>query len=33
MYYIHSIRPGYSWKDLYEQIDHHFNTKVNHNQY
>lgn len=33
MYYMHSIGPGFDWKDLYERLDHHFNTKVNHNQY
>jgi hypothetical protein len=33
MYYMHNIRPGFDWKDLYERLDYHFNTKVNHNQY
>lgn len=33
MYYMHNIGPGFDWKDLYERLDHHFNTKVNHNQY
>ncbi|CAE7222463.1 hypothetical protein PTTW11_11545 [Pyrenophora teres f. teres] len=33
MYYTHTIGPGHNWKQLYEQLDNHFNTKVNHNQY
>jgi hypothetical protein len=33
MYYMHNIGPGHDWKGLYEMLDHHFNTKVNHNQY
>jgi hypothetical protein len=33
MYYIHSIGPGCTWKVLYEALDRHFNTTVNHTQY
>lgn len=32
-YYMHNIGPGHSWKQLYEKLDSHFNTRVNHNQY
>lgn len=33
MYYMHSIGPGQTWKYLYEKLDNHFNTNINHNQY
>jgi hypothetical protein len=32
-YYIHSIGPGLTWKQLYDKMNNHFNTNVNHNQY
>jgi hypothetical protein len=30
MHYMHNIGPGYNWKQLYERLDTHFNTRVNH---
>jgi hypothetical protein len=30
---MHNIGPGYNWKQLYERLDTHFNTRVNHGQY
>ena len=33
MYYIHNIGPGLPWRALYEKLNNHFNTSINHNQY
>jgi hypothetical protein len=33
MHYMHNIGPGYNWKQLYERLDTHFNTRVNYGQY
>jgi hypothetical protein len=33
MHYMHVIGPGGTWKSLYDKLDQHFNTNVNHSQY
>ncbi|KAF9730181.1 hypothetical protein PMIN01_12114 [Paraphaeosphaeria minitans] len=32
-YYLHNIGPGLPWDELYDRLNRHFNTSVNHNQY